>query len=101
VGHAAAPAARAPRGYGGWGLDLLSGGEGDDKLYGQAGDDILEIDEGDDLIDGGLGDDQIEIFGPASAIIDLGLTSAQDTGYGMDPILNVENIIVLVIQTTL
>ena len=64
---------------GGLGQDHLNGGGGDDRLAGAAGDDVL---------DGGTGFDTV-VF-TAAATVDLTIVGAQNTGEGLDSIVNVE-----------
>lgn len=75
---------------GGTGNDKLSSGGGDDNLLGQEGNDTIYLGSGNDLIDGGPGKDRIIVSGSRPATIDLAQTTAQDTGFGTDIILNVE-----------
>lgn len=74
------------------GDDTLLGGAGNDSLYGGLGNDHLHLDAGNDLLDGGGGVDEIVVSGTRAATIDLSLTQAQSTGYGLDRILNIENV---------
>jgi Ca2+-binding RTX toxin-like protein len=78
--------------FGRKGDDTLDGGVGGDELYGDEGNDQLLGGEGDDVIDGGDGVDVASFTGTASATVDLGLTTAQNTGHGTDLILNVEHL---------
>lgn len=79
--------------YGNGGNDTLGGGAGNDELYGGTGDDWLLMDSGNDTLDGGPGRDWVSLAGEARAArIDLAITGPQDTGYGRDVIVNVENI---------
>jgi serralysin len=74
------------------GNDTLTGGAGNDTLLGGDGNDRLRLDAGDDLLDGGNGRDWVDVTGMADARIDLALTTAQDTGYGMDTLRSIENV---------
>ncbi|MFN3525073.1 MAG: calcium-binding protein [Paracoccus sp. (in: a-proteobacteria)] len=79
--------------FGFGGNDTLGGGAGNDQLYGDGGDDWLLMDSGNDTLDGGPGRDWVSLAGEARAArIDLAVTVAQDTGYGRDVIVNVENL---------
>lgn len=79
--------------YGYGGNDTLGGGIGNDALYGGAGDDWLLMDAGDDLLDGGPGRDWASLAGQANAArIDLAITGRQNTGYGNDLFISIENL---------
>lgn len=78
--------------YGFGGSDTLGGGSGRDAIHGGRGDDRLMLDGQDDLLDGGLGRDWLAVRGDRAAQIDLARTDRQDTGHGMDRILNIENL---------
>jgi Ca2+-binding RTX toxin-like protein len=80
--------------YGGAGLDALYGGGGNDSLYGGDGNDFLNGNVGDDLLDGGAGYDRAAFFvGAVSGVtVDLRISGAQNTGVGMDTLVNVENV---------
>ena len=80
---------------GGDGHDVLRGNGGADSLYGGAGDDFLAGGFGDDVIDGGAGDDRASFFtGATTGVhVDLNLQGvAQDTGQGMDTLINIEHV---------
>lgn len=77
---------------GGVGNDSLIGGSGHDRLTGGAGDDRLQNDAGNDTLDGGTGSDTVFFTGNVGVTINLGLTTAQVTGYGTDTLLNIENL---------
>ncbi len=87
---------------GGAGLDVVDGAAGDDLLAGLGGDDVLRGGAGDDLMDGGLGDDLLDggegvdeidySASPVGLTVDLGATSAQQTGFGRDVLLSIENL---------
>ncbi len=80
--------------YGGDGNDSLDGGLGNDTLIGGAGDDILHGNNGDDYMDGGDGVDAVTFnwLGATTGVtLDLKVTGPQNTGHGLDTILNVEN----------
>jgi Ca2+-binding RTX toxin-like protein len=85
--------------------NVLAGGDGYDSLYGRGGNDTVDGGSGDDFLNGGLGDDVIdggagydraafyEDAGPSGVTVNLNLQgTAQDTGQGMDILLNIENV---------
>lgn len=79
---------------GGDGNDTLSGGEGADELQGGSGNDILRGENGDDRIDGGDGIDEVSfITSEVGVVLNLNTQQgqAQDTGAGLDTLLNIEN----------
>ena len=89
---------------GGKGSDTLFGGDDDDKIKGGKGADTLDGGLGDDKLDGGKGNDTVSFASATApsgssdgldlgATVDLSNTKAQDTGYGMDTIRNIENAI--------
>jgi len=65
-------------------------GEGQDSAYGGAGSEIFFGGLGDDLLDGGGGIDTAAF--DHAATIDLRITTAQDTGEGLDTLVNIENL---------
>lgn len=68
-------------------------GTGNDTATGGANSDTINGGLGDDSIDGGDGIDTAEFTdGTRDRVIDLTLTTAQDTGEGLDVILNIENV---------
>lgn len=73
------------------GNDSLYGGGGNDRLFGGNGNDTLFLDAGNDRLDGGAGSDTVAVDGAAAATINLSLTTAQNTGYGMDTLVGIEN----------
>jgi Ca2+-binding RTX toxin-like protein len=77
---------------GGAGQDQLSGGIGHDRLYGGLDDDLLNGGTGNDLLDGGDGIDRASFTGTVAVTVNLALTTAQNTGHGIDTILNIENV---------
>jgi Ca2+-binding RTX toxin-like protein len=79
---------------GGDGDDAVYGDKGNDKVWGEAGNDYVVGGLGDDTIDGGDGLDRAGFFDAAAgAHVSLLLQgTAQDTGMGMDVLLNVENL---------
>ncbi len=78
--------------YGGGNDDTLYGGEGDDSFYGEGGNDVIYLDAGNDLIYGGDGIDALYVTGTKGASVKLASSTAQNTGYGIDAIGNIENI---------
>jgi len=74
---------------GGIGNDYLDGGDDDDILDGRDGMDVLAGGRGNDRLDGGKGFDKA-IFGNANNRIDLRNTRAQNTGEGVDTLINIE-----------
>ena len=68
------------------------GNGGSDTLLGAGGNDLLNGGAGNDLIDGGAGRDTIVFTGNAAAKVNLSLTGGQNTGYGTDKIVRVENV---------
>ena len=77
----------------GSGNDSVFGGDGNDLLSGGEGDDLLNGGNGDDLLDGGLGTDTAVFLGTVDANVDLTITGAQVTGYGLDILSSIENVI--------
>ncbi len=78
---------------GGNGHDFLIGGAGDDSLLGGFGFDVLQGSAGNDVLDGGYDfSDWVLFEGNRRVTVNLTLTTAQNTGQGMDTILSVENI---------
>ena len=72
--------------------NILNGDAGADTLAGAGGDDTLIGGTGDDRMDGGAGNDTAFFIGGAGATVNLSLTAAQNTGYGMDTLATIENI---------
>jgi Ca2+-binding RTX toxin-like protein len=77
---------------GGSGNDTLTGLDGNDTLTGGIGDDVLVGGLGDDSLVGGSGTDTIVFVGTAAARVNLFSGGPQDTGHGIDTILQVENV---------
>ena len=78
---------------GGAGDDILIGADGNDQLFGGDGDDLLQGDLGDDLFDGGLGIDTAILDSLGTITVDLSLTTAQNTGIGVDTFTGIENVV--------
>lgn len=76
----------------GGGDDDLYGGAGNDSLYAGNGNDILRGDLGDDVLNGGAGRDTLIFSGATPVRVDLRVTKAQDTGYGKDVIIGIEDV---------
>ena len=79
---------------GGDGHDTLRGNGGDDTILGGLGDDLLYGNAGNDYMDGGDGYDRVGFFSGATAgvHVDLNIQGvAQDTGQGLDTLVNIEN----------
>lgn len=74
------------------GNDTLTGGAGNDTLSGGADNDLLNGGNGDDVLDGGDGIDRASFVGTAAVTVNLGLTTAQTTGYGIDTLRNIEDL---------
>ncbi|MFN3944265.1 MAG: M10 family metallopeptidase C-terminal domain-containing protein [Allosphingosinicella sp.] len=98
--------------YGGDGHDVLSGVAGDDRLFGEAGNDHLRGLDGNDHLEGGDGDDYLQghagvnflnggngfdragyFNSPNGVTVSLLLQGqAQQTGYGLDTLINIEHL---------
>lgn len=73
--------------------DTLTGNSSDNRLEGGKGNDVLEGGLGNDVLDGGEGEDTIRFgSGNAAVTVDLTKDGQQNTGYGYDTIINVENV---------
>jgi Ca2+-binding RTX toxin-like protein len=69
------------------------GAGGNDTLYGSTGHDVLSGGAGNDFIDGGEGYDTMAFTGATSGVtVSLAIAGPQDTGEGIDTIVNVEAI---------
>ena len=71
----------------------LHAGAGRDSLFGGLGDDSLAGGLGNDLIHGGAGTDTAVFLGTVAVIVDLSLTTSQNTGAGIDRLRSIENLI--------
>ena len=78
---------------GGSGNTMLLGFGGDDDLDGGAGNDRLNGSTGDDILRGGDGIDTGLFNGAAAATVDLRSAGRQQTGYGNDQLLSIENLV--------
>ncbi|EYD75875.1 Serralysin [Rubellimicrobium mesophilum DSM 19309] len=75
------------------GDDTLVGGRGIDRMKGGAGNDTLSLDLGNDYVNGGAGNDWLDASGADVAVtVNLGIQSAQATGFGTDVIRGIENV---------
>ncbi len=81
--------------FGGDGNDTITGGIGNDSLSGDNGNDWFGNKDGDgnDTINGGQGYDWLNYSGTSGATVDLSNDGAQDTGYGIDTIQNIEHVV--------
>lgn len=87
--------------YGGTGSDTISGGAGNDTLFGEKGNDVLNAGTGNDVLNGGLGNDGLyggdgidrAVFNTGVDVsVNLAITTAQNTGEGMDVLQSVERL---------
>lgn len=76
----------------GAGNDLLYGEGGNDTLLGGAGVDRMRGDLGDDLMNGGADLDTVYYAGAVNTVVNLTLTTAQNTGHGNDTLVQIENV---------
>ena len=76
------------------GNNNLNGMGGNDSVYGFGGNDILAGGDGNDLIDGGDVIDEVtyKVGATGGVTVSLAVTTAQNTGRGMDIVRNVENL---------
>lgn len=72
--------------------NILIGDGGNDTLKGGAGKDTLDGGAGNDLLEGGKGSDTAIFSGKAAATVSLAVTTAQNTGYGRDRLVSIENV---------
>jgi Ca2+-binding RTX toxin-like protein len=78
---------------GGEGNDVLVGGDGADTLVGSPGHDMLTGGAGANILHGGHGIDTADYTdAPASVRVRLDFTQSQDTGWGADVLVSIENI---------
>ncbi|MGH1575749.1 beta strand repeat-containing protein [Planktotalea sp.] len=73
-------------------IENVIAGSGNDVLTGDASDNEVTGGLGDDTLDGGAGNDTLIFEGSTAVAVDLNITGAQNTGHGVDTILNFENI---------
>ncbi|WP_155935254.1 hypothetical protein [Methylobacterium sp. 10] len=84
------------------GNDTLRGGDGNDRHHGNGGDDIILGGAGNDWLDGGAGDDRLDggagsdtasyASATSRVLVSLDLTNWQDTGFGKDRLISIENL---------
>lgn len=73
--------------------NVMSGLDGHDSLSGGAGNDVLIGGRGNDVLNGGSGTDTVRFDTSGSVQVNLGQSSAQNTGEGRDTLLSIENVI--------
>jgi Ca2+-binding RTX toxin-like protein len=77
----------------GLGPSLLSGSAGDDRFYGGPQDDVLALSYGNELADGGGGSDRVTYFFVRRPLrVDLRSEGPQQTGAGVDTLVEIENL---------
>ncbi|QYZ69151.1 beta strand repeat-containing protein [Neotabrizicola shimadae] len=72
--------------------NILDGSDGHDTIIGSGGNDTLSGGLGDDSLNGGAGLDTALFLGTTGAVVNLAQTKAQDTGYGLDILVGIENL---------
>lgn len=73
--------------------DFLEGGDNNDTLSGGAGDDIINARGGWNVINGGDGEDAVTYASATTGVtVNLGITSAQNTGASTDTLKSIENL---------
>lgn len=72
--------------------NILIGNSGNDTLTGGAGHDVLDGGAGKDLLNGGSGRDTALFDGKAGATVSLSVSGYQNTGYGRDKLVSIENL---------
>ncbi|WP_162820590.1 cadherin domain-containing protein [Microvirga calopogonii] len=77
---------------GGTSTGLIELGGGNDTAYGGAESEAFKGGAGNDTIDGGGGIDTVIFTGSDTIIVDLNITGDQNTGAGLDKLLNIENV---------
>lgn len=79
--------------YGTEAKDVIATLDGNDILYLGGGDDLVDAGLGDDYIDGGSGRDEVDYSAAKGSVtIDLSLTVAQNTGFGVDTLISIETL---------
>ncbi len=73
----------------GGGNDFIEGNSGNNHIIAGAGNDFIFAGLGDDIIDGGEGFDRTFFNSGQDITIDLNIVGAQDTGEGMDTLINI------------
>ena len=72
---------------------VLTGNGADSVITGGAGNDTLQSGLGDDTLDGRAGPDTADYSDATNGVrVDLGLVDAQDTGWGFDTLVDIENL---------
>ena len=75
-------------------VNILSGLNGGDTLIGKGGNDILDGGRGADTLDGGNGNDTASYASAGAGVsVSLAINGPQDTGFGTDTLLFIENLI--------
>lgn len=72
--------------------DRLIGNDTDNVITAAGGNDTLEGWGGSDVLDGGAGTDKAVFSGAVGATVDLGKTGLQNTGYGFDKLIGIEDL---------
>ena len=74
--------------------DTMYGLAGNDTLHGGSGNDLLIGGPGNDLLDGGTGTDTASYTDATNPVtVSLAVTGPQDTGWGIDTLVSIENLI--------
>lgn len=73
--------------------NVIRGNNGNDSLFGRDGNDRLSGGFGNDRIEGGNGSDWALFEGHQSVVVNLSTQGVQNTGYGSDVLLGIENIL--------
>jgi len=73
-------------------IENLAGGSGADILTGDSGANVITGGLGNDILDGGAGVDTVAFTGSTAVTVNLAITTAQNTGWGSDIIVNFENV---------
>ena len=75
-------------------VNTLNGLNGNDTLIGKGGDDTLDGGRGADTLDGGFGNDTASyVSADAGVTVDLGIAGPQNTGFGSDTLVSIENLV--------
>jgi len=76
------------------GADTIDAGEGDDVIDSGNGADTIKAGLGNDVVIGGLQPDTLDFADTANGVrVNLAISSAQDTGEGVDTITGVDNLV--------
>jgi VCBS repeat-containing protein len=73
-------------------IENLTGSANADTLTGDSNANVIEGGLGNDILDGGLGVDTLAFSGATAVTVNLATTTAQNTGWGSDTIVNFENV---------